>query len=396
MNLAAHQTPPDGDWFGWLLLGGRGTGKSHAGSYWLNEVCGNRHGAIEARIIAPTQGDAINSAVLGVVKRFPTVDWKPTAPGGARLMWPNGSVAHVIGTPGPREVDRLRATTNITYDWLEEAAANPRLDEVVEQQVYSLRAPGAKWIATTTPRPSKIIRGWMDDPNVVMTHGTAWDNPFNPPEFLDRLKAQIPEGSRQWRQEVMGELLEDFDGALWSQDILDATRLPEAPEIVRAAVGVDPATAGGTTGIVVCGMTKDKHLVVLADGSMIGTPNEWGEMAASLAADYDAPVVAESNQGGAMVEAVLDAAGVTTPVHLVRAVDNKRARAEPVALMWEANRAHIVGALTMLEDQLRSWEPGNPSPDRLDAMVWAASWLREKTYAAASLWKPKRRLPRAS
>lgn len=375
------------------MMGGRGTGKSHAGSVWINEVLGNRYGAVQGRIIAPTQGDAINSAVFGVVDKFPNVSWRPTAPGGARLIWPNGSVAHVIGTPGPREVDRLRATTNITFDWLEEAAANPQLYAVVEQQVFSLRGEGFRWIATTTPRPLKIIREWTDHPRVVVTRATSFDNPHNPPEWLQQLRDTIPEGSRQWRQEVLGEVITDYEGALWTQDILDLQRLDESPELVRVAVGVDPATGPGTTGIVVCGMTKEKHLVVVADASHAGTPGEWGEIVAALASEWDAPVIAESNQGGAMVKAVLDAAGVTTQVHLVRAVENKRARAEPVSLMWEAGRGHTVGSFKMLEDQMMSWVPGDASPDRLDAMVWAASWLRERTYPSASIWKPRRRVP---
>jgi phage terminase large subunit-like protein len=389
-----YQTPPDGDWIGWVMMGGRGTGKSHAGSVWINTVLGERSKPVQGRIIAPTQGDAINSAVHGVQQNAPHVTWRPTAPGGARLMWPNGSVAHVIGTPGPREVDRLRATTNITYDWLEEAAANPQLYAVVEQQTFSLRGEGFRWIATTTPRPLKIIRDWQDNPRISVTRATSFDNPYNPPEWLEMLRSSIPEGSRMWRQEVLGELITDYEGALWTQDGIDATRLDESPELVKVAVGVDPATGPGTTGIVVVGTTKDKHLVVVADASQAGTPNEWGRAVAALATEWEAPVIAEANQGGEMVTAVLDAAGVTTPVHLVRASESKRARAEPVSLMWEAGRAHIVGHFPLLEDELMAWVPGDaPSPDRLDAMVWAASWLRSKTYPTASLWKPRRRVP---
>jgi phage terminase large subunit-like protein len=393
-ELLPHQTPPAGDWAAWVMMGGRGTGKSYAGSVWINEMLGDRYGAVEGRIIAPTQGDAINSAVHGVTAKYPHVTWRPTAPGGARLLWPNGSVAHVIGTPGPREVDRLRATTNITFDWLEEAAANPQLPAVVEQQTFSLRGEGFKWIATTTPRPMTILRGWLDDPHVEVTRATSFDNPHNPQAWLDKLRRDIPEGSRQWRQEVLGELITDWEGALWTQDLLDQTRLAESPELHKVAVGVDPATGPGTTGIVVVGSTKDKHLAVVADASQAGTPNDWGQTVAALAEEWEAPVIAESNQGGEMVKAVLDAAGVTTPVHLVRASESKRARAEPVSLMWEAGRAHIVGSFQLLEDELMSWVPGDaPSPDRLDAMVWAASWLRSKTYLMASIWKPKRRVP---
>lgn len=378
------------------MLGGRGAGKSHAGSIWLHDVLANRYDAVQARIIAPTQGDAINSAVFGIQQRYPEqVEWKPTAPGGARLMWANGSVAHVIGTPGPREVDRLRAVTNITYDWLEEAAANPQLPAVVDQQIFSLRAPGARWIATTTPRPLKIIQDWMDDPKVAHTHGTAFDNPANPPDFLERLEASYPKGSRIYRQEVMGELLMAFEGALWNREILEETRWEDHPPLVRMAVGVDPAVGPGTTGIIACGVTKDRELAVVNDSSHAGSPEEWASLVADLTNFYEAPVVAEANQGGEMVKSVLNAAGVTTPVHLVRASDSKRTRAEPVSLLWEAKRAHIVGSLPLLEDELVSWVPGpdSPSPDRLDAMVWAASWLQAKMYPAATLWRPKRRVP---
>jgi phage terminase large subunit-like protein len=375
------------------MMGGRGTGKSHAGSVWLNDVLGERSDAIQGRIIAPTQGDAINSAVYGVVEKFPHVSWRPTAPGGARLIWPNGSVAHVIGTPGPREVDRLRATTNITFDWLEEAAANPQLYAVVEQQTFSLRGAGFRWIATTTPRPLKMMRDWEADPQIVVTRASSFDNPYNPPEWFERLRATIPEGSRQWRQEVLGEVITDYEGALWTQDLIDLTRLDEMAQLHKVAVGVDPATGPGTTGIVVCGITREKHLMVVADASRAGSPREWGDVVAALAQEWEAPIIAEANQGGEMVRAVLDAAGIDTPLHLVRAVEGKRARAEPVSLMWESGRGHIVGSFPMLEDQMMSWVPGDDSPDRLDAMVWAASWLRERTYPMAQLWRPRRRVP---
>src|SRR5690606_35051976 len=195
---------------------------------------------------------------------------------------------------------------------------------------------------------------------------------------------------REWREEVLGELVEDFDGALWTAAGLDETRLPNHPELQRIRVGVDPATQGGTTGIIVCGVS-DQHLYVLEDHSSAGGPEVWAKVVADVSDRWGCRIVAEANQGGQMVKSVLESAGVTTPVKLVRATEGKRARAEPVSLLWQAGRGHIVGSLPMLEDALTSYVPGDSeSPDRLDAMVWAAADLgvtrKKATYRSPTSW----------
>lgn len=356
------------------MLAGRGSGKTHGGAAEVHRRLSTKQQKI--RIITPTSGDAVNAPVDAIQEiAGEDVTWRPTAPGGARLIWPNGSVAMVIGTPTPRDVERLRAAGNVTGDWIDEAAANPQLEAAWKQTLFSRRIGDTWWLATTTPKPLRRLKAWIASDKVEVTRATMRDNPHLAEDVIELILDEIVEGSREWREEVLGELVEDFDGALWTAEGIDTTRLTEAPDLSRIRVGVDPATSVGTTGIVVCG-TADNHLYVLEDHSSAGKPEEWARVVADTADRWNCPIVAEANQGGQMVKAVLDSAGVTTPVKLVRATEGKRARAEPVSMLWQAGRGHIVGSLPMLEDQLLSYVPGeSESPDRLDAMVWAAADL---------------------
>lgn len=392
-QLLAHQRPPqgfiDGEKKGWLMLAGRGAGKTHGGAAEVHRRLSTKPQKI--RIITPTSGDAVNAPVDAIQEiAGEDVTWRPTAPGGARLIWPNGSVAMVIGTPTPRDVERLRAAGNVTGDWIDEAAANPQLEAAWKQTLFSRRIGETWWIATTTPKPLRRLKMWLNSDTVDVTRATMRDNPYLAGDVLDEILADIPEGSREWREEVLGELVEDFEGALWTAGGLDETRVPEAPTLQRIRVGVDPATSGGTTGIIVCGVA-DQHLYVLQDHSSSGPPEVWAKVVADVADAWGCMIVAEANQGGQMVKAVLDSAGVSTPVKLVRAVEGKRARAEPVSMLWQAGRGHIVGSLPMLEDELTSFVPGeSESPDRLDAMVWAAADLgvtrKKATYRSPTSW----------
>lgn len=286
-------------------------------------------------------------------------------------------------------------------DYFEEAAANPQLQNAVEQAQLSRRGhrlPKPLWIATTTPRPLPLIRQWYaggtEDERVVVTRATTMDNPHTPAAY--RSYAASLQGTRLYRQEVLGEILDDVEGALWTQHDLDRSTIAPAAraEVLSAltsiVVGVDPPSGSGTCGVVVVGATPDGTVYVLDDYSVTDpTPNEWAGAVAAAHADYTSRgleplVVAEVNQGGRMVTEVLRTAHPSLPIRTVHAAQGKQARAEPVALLWEADeqRARLAPAtpdgLSLLRDQCLAWVPGTFSPDRLDAMVWAVSHLRRR------------------
>ncbi len=395
--LLPHQQPPDGDWDGWLLLAGRGAGKSYATMRWLAQQARQRD-RLRARIIAPTLDDAILSCVegpSGLLTADPSCRFRPSAPGGSRVEWPNGSKVWTLGTHTRRDVDRLRALTNIDLDVFEEAAANPHLPAAVEQASLSRRRAGARWAASTTPRPLDQLRTWIDDDRVHVTRATSMDNHHLDPQWLRQLRDRL-DGTRLYRQEVLGELLDDVQGARWRYEWLDRSRVAQLPDVgLRWAVGVDPAAGSGTTGIVACAADPDGHVYVVDDASTTGGPGVWASTVAQLAQLRDATVVAERDQGGRMVREVLTGAGVDLPVKPARArsVGSKQVRADAAAILWEKEppEAHLVGTLPQLEDQLVSWVPGlagQSSPDRLDAMVWAILWLRSTAYRPTTVTVP--------
>ncbi len=302
-------------------------------------------------------------------------------------------------------------TLNCDTDWFEEAAANTQLVEAERQARLSRRRPGAggvKWIATTTPRPLKVLREWKKDPSVVISHATAHDNPHADPLWLEELE-RMYRGTRLYAQEVLGQVLEDVEGALWAADNLDRSRIRDIADlyeflgqtgrsITRAAVGVDPANSTGTTGIVAVLMSDDRHLYVVEDASMPGrTAEQWARQAVDLATKWNAVLVPENDSGGDAIRAVLKAADLLDEVSIfparARGVGSKGVRAEPVSLLWERDdfRAHLVGSHPQLEDQMLTFVPdlaGQESPDRLDAMVWAATylWARASFSEVSSSW----------
>jgi phage terminase large subunit-like protein len=379
------------------MLAGRNAGKTYAGARWLDRFMSARP-KLRARIIAPSFGDAVASCIEGpsgiLAASNYAVQWKPAHPGGAMLLWPNESVCYVIGTPTPRDVDRLRAIGNVDADWYEEAAANPQIDEAERQARLSRRRKGAKWIATTTPRPLKVIREWKKDPSIRISAATAHDNKHADPLWLEELERMYA-GTRLYAQEVEGKVLEDVEGALWKLEHIERSRIADliafhdylgetGQSITQAAVGVDPANSTGTTGIVLAVITDERRLFILEDASMPGRSSEqWARAAVDLARLWNAVIVPENDSGGDAIRGVLKAADLMDDITIVpataRGFGGKKTRAEPIALLWERNdfRAHIVGIMPHLEDQMTTFVEGitKESPDRMDAMVWACTFL---------------------
>ena len=391
-SLLPHQIPPSGDWRTWVLLAGRGAGKTYGGTHELNDLC-ERLPGLRARVIAPTFADGVASCVEGPNGLLKASGYqamfRPSEPGGACVKYPNSSTVWIIGTHTPGDVDRLRALTNIDCDLFEEFFANRQAQAAWDQASLSRRGKraGQRSIVTSTPRPHAIHKLWKTDPRVVVTRATMHDNPHNPPDWVADQERKY-KGTRLYRQEIQGEVLEDVEGALWTISDLErslVTRDYAMDRCTRFAVGVDPPSESGTCGIVVVGRDPDGKLYVFEDYSLTDvTPHQWALQVARASADYGAIVVAERNQGGKMVTSTLKQAAPSLAVTTVWASDGKRTRAEPIAIKWEADEqaAFLVGTddgkipdpMILLTDQLTTWD-GSFSPDRLDGMVWAGTYL---------------------
>jgi phage terminase large subunit-like protein len=412
-ELLPHQECPIDPFDLWVLMAGRGAGKTEACSHYFAKYM---HQCPEARgrIIAPTLGDAVEACIEGPsgLKRIdPEVSWHPNAVGGAKVAWPNGSEALVIGTPFPKDVDRLRAGGNRELDWWEEMAANAQLKEAWDQAAFGLRLAEhtrPHSIASTTPRNTTDFRAILKIENTVITHASLFDNPHNPADWVAKMRKKY-EGTRLGRQELRGELLDDIEGALWNRLILDSCRLqPELddiPEMVLVAVAIDPAVSTGEdsadTGIMIGGIGTDGLGYLLNDITCHLGPDGWGKRAVRAYYHYDADyIIGEVNNGGNMIEHVIATIDNTVPFHEVHASRGKQIRAEPVATLYgngstRPPRIRHLGSFPELEDQLCTWVPGegDKSPDRMDALVWLFSELffaevEEDTYVEE--WEPVR------
>lgn len=385
-----HQEVPQGDWWMWLLLGGRGSGKTDALSTYMNQhvlgpPCIPRFpGGHRPAIIAPTLGDAVESCVNGVsgLKAHNPGVRLVQATGGTYVRWPNGVEAKLFGAFTGEDVERLRAGGNRCVVWAEELAAWVRLGEALDHMTFGLRlGTRPHVVASTTPKPKKRLKDLVLDPRVVVRHATTDDNPYLDP----RVRADLYERygrTHLGRQELGGELIDDVEGALWSRALLERNRVAAAPDLVRIVVAIDPS--GGRSeghaecGIVAAGKGIGGHGFVLRDVSEHLSPEQWARRAIQLYYELGADrILAEKNFGGEMVEYTIRSVDPMVPVKLVSASRGKRVRAEPVAALDEQGKIHHVGSLPTLEDQLVTWVPdsGDPSPDRLDARVWAITEL---------------------
>lgn len=409
ITLLPHQKlpPPEEIGAGHLFAGGRGAGKTVALSNYVARIAESVPG-LRARVISPTLSDAVNGVALdpysGILACSPSAEFKASGVEGARIIWPNGSVCFLIGTPTHKDVDRLRALTNVDLDAYDEAAANPRITEAVQQANLSRRGQKLHhpiWIAATTPRPVPQYKKWVKDPQVSVTHARTTDNPHTPDSY--REYAESLKGTALYRQEILGEVLDDIPGALWTHANIEASYVRDDAErallistMDKIVVGVDPPTGYGTCGIVVVGLTNEasdptgiSRIVVLDDYSVSeATPGQWGSAAIDAHVAYGAHIVAERNQGGLMVESTLRQAAMNrgmplVPVTLAHAAISKERRAAPAALLWEVTPKRGLIAppdadtrrMALLVDQMTSWIPGTFSPDRVDAMSWAVAYL---------------------
>jgi len=370
-----EQVPPPGDWRVWLIMAGRGWGKTRTGAEWA--IASARDFPL-VNIVGATTDDARDIMVegeSGILACAPAAFRPVYKPGLRRLDWPNGARSLIFTADEP---ERLRGKQSMRL-WLDEAAAWRR-PEAFDQAMFGLRlGADPRAVVTTTPRPVKLVRELMAARTTAITRGSTYDNRANlAPAFFEQIITKY-EGTRLGRQELGGEYLDDTPGALWARAMFDQRR--PAPDLQRVVVAIDPATTSGEdsdeTGIVVCAKGVDGRGYVLADRSCRESPDGWARRAVAAFREFSADrIVYEANQGGDMVAHTLrtvDRAIPLTPVHASR---GKRTRAEPVAALYEQGRVTHVVALDDLEDQLCGWTPDSgESPDRLDALVWGLTQL---------------------
>lgn len=374
------QLAPAGDWVTWLLLAGRGFGKTRTGAEWVREQVESST-ARRIALIGPTAADARDvmiegeSGILAISAPWNRPNYEPSK---RRLTWSNGAIATAYSAEEP---ERLRGPQHDAA-WCDELAAWA-YPETWDMLQFGLRlGKQPRTVVTTTPKPLPIIRELLaaGEASVAVTRGRTSDNLRNlAPSFLKRVVAKY-QGTRLGRQELDAEVIEEAEGALWTRTMIDGARACPPPRefLKRAVVAIDPAVSSGglsaLTGIVAAGVGRDDRGYLLADVSGRYSPAEWAKKAVKLYDDLKADrIVAEGNQGGEMVRHTIETERKNIPVRIVHASQSKQARAEPVAALSEQKRISFCGTFPELEDQLCTWVPleGLPSPDRLDAMVWA-------------------------
>jgi phage terminase large subunit-like protein len=383
-QLARQEQIPDdeGDWNTFLLLAGRGFGKTRTAAEWIAWQA-IRFPKTRWAIAAPTHADARDtcvegeSGVLNILREYGVLkDYNRSI---SEIFLDNGSRMKLFSGEEP---DRFRGP-QFHGGWFDELAAF-KYPETWDQYKFGLRlGTHPRTIVTTTPRPTKLIKSLMADPTVKIVRGSTFDNAKNlAASALADLKQKY-ENTRLGRQELYGEILDVVEGALWTRELIENARitLNELPPLVRIVIGVDPAVTSGETsdltGIVAAGISADGQYYVLSDKSLRATPDAWARQAVNLYHEYSADrIVAETNNGGDMIILLMQQVDRNVSTKKVTATRGKQLRAEPISSLYEQGRVHHVGYFAELETQMCEWTPlDKESPDRLDALVWALTEL---------------------
>lgn len=383
-------------------MAGRGAGKTRSGAEWIRDKV--KEGSRHLGLIAPTAADIRKVMVEGESGVLACAwdkdednfghymgrpEYEPSK--SHRLTWANGAVAHCFSAEEP---DRLRGPQHDTI-WADELAAwkdmkNIDVVNAWDMALFGLRlGDNPQAMVTTTPRPIPIIRELLRSPFCVVTHSTTYANRANLAKAFLNVIISKYKGTRLGQQELEALILDELEGALWTRQMMDDALLRDRnpPDMLRVVVSVDPATtdkaSSNLTGLIGAGLGVDRHGYVLDDRSGRYSPDKWGRLAIEMYDTLQADcIVAEGNQGGDMVRHTIQTAATAmehgpVPIHIVHASRSKQARAEPVSALYEQKRVHHVKPFPELEDQCCTWEPlsGDPSPDRLDGLVWAMTDL---------------------
>ncbi|MDJ1159037.1 terminase family protein [Chelatococcus sp. SYSU_G07232] len=379
-----------GEWTTWLVLGGRGAGKTRTGAEWVRGTALGLPPHADRPVgrialVGETAADVRDvmiegvSGLLAVHPRWERPQWQPSR---RRLEWRNGAVAQAFSAEDP---EALRGP-QFGAAWADELCKWRLARETWDMLQFGLRfGMRPRQVVTTTPRPIPLLRALMADPRTAVTRAATRANALNlAPSFLDAVVGRYA-GTRLGRQELDGEIVEERADALWTRAALEAARVAQAPPLARLVVAVDPPASSGrradACGLVVAGIDRERVVYVLEDATLErARPAEWAAKAAALFHRHAADaLVVEVNQGGEMATAVLRETDPAVPVTTVRATRGKFLRAEPVAALYEQGRVRHVGAFPALEDEMADFGPGGlssgRSPDRLDALVWAVTAL---------------------
>lgn len=405
IHARSGQMPPPGGWRVWLMMAGRGFGKTRAGAEWVRSIA-ESDGKARIALVAASLHEARSvmvegeSGLLAVAPYWERPVWHPAL---RRLVWRSGAQAILLGAAEPNS---LRGP-QFTHGWADEIAKWPSGEAAWDNLMLGLRlGEHPRVLATTTPRPVPLIRRLIAQAGVAVTHGRTQDNSAHlAPGFVEAVIRDYG-GTALGRQELDGELIDEPEGALWTRALIERCRvrretlqaLGETP-FARIVVAVDPpaGSQGDACGIIIAGLATDGRAYVLEDGSLErASPERWAARVAALAVRVGAErVVAEANNGGEMVASVLRAAQAELPVRLVHASRGKSARAEPVAALYERGRVAHAGSFPALEDQMCGMMTGGDycgpgrSPDRADALVWALTELmlgRQARQRIRGLW----------
>jgi phage terminase large subunit-like protein len=392
-----QQAPPGDDWNLWLLLAGRGFGKTRTAAEWVREQAkytntGQRRFALVARTAADVR-DVIVEGESGIINVSPPSERPHYEPSKRRLTWPNGNTATLFTADEP---DSLRGP-QFTHAWGDEVAAWRQTPDAAGMTAFDNLRVGTrlgqkpKILVTTTPKRVPLLYALIAESaknpgKVIVTKGSTMDNRGNLSGAYMEAIMGVYEGTRLAQQELYGEMLSDVEGALWVPELIDRGRESQLPMgTPLRVIGVDPSVAENPRdecGIVVCASTGERDLYkrnawVLEDASIHGSPDVWANKVVQMARKWGAPVVAEVNQGGALVRNAINTIDPTVKVLEVHSKYGKALRAEPITLAYEQNRVHHVNYMAELESQMISWIPGetSKSPDRVDALVHALTAL---------------------
>ena len=390
-----EQQAPEGDWAVWMYLAGRGAGKTRAAAEWVREqakytTTGQRRFALVARTAADVR-DVIVEGESGILNVSPPSERPLYEPSKRRLTWPNGNTATCFTADEP---DSLRGP-QFTHAWGDEVAAWRQTPDAAGMTAFDNLRVGTRLgrnpqiMITTTPKRVpllyKLIEESKNTGRVVISRGSTMDNSGNlSGAYLDAITG-VYAGTRLAQQELYGEMLDAVEGALWTDELIEKNRENALPfNTPLRCIGVDPSVAENPRdecGIVVVASTGERDLYkrqswVLEDASVLGSPEVWANKVVAMARKWGCPVIAEVNQGGALVRNAINAIDPTIKVLEVHSKYGKQLRAEPVTLAYEQGRVHHVGYLADLESQMLSWIPGEgKSPDRVDALVHALTAL---------------------
>ena len=376
-----NQKTPVGKWITWLVLAGRGYGKTRTGAEQI--LLWKKQGYKRFSLMAKTPGDARDVMIQGesgLLACAPPWDMPEYEPSKLCVTWKDGAKASIYSGENPEQ----SRGGQCEKAWVDELAKYRTPQDALDNIMFGLRlGDNPQIIITTTPKPIPVLKALVKDPDTVITKGSTYENIGNLAAAFIKTVIRKYENTRLGRQELYADILDDNPNALWKREFIDNSRVKEAPDLIRIVIGVDPAVTSeegsDDTGIIAAGKDKAGHGYILDDKTIKASPDKWAKAAVETYYRWKADrIIGEANNGGDMIEFVIRSVDRNVSYKKVTATRGKLIRAEPIAALYEQGKIHHVGFFGDLEDQLCEWQPGDPSPNNMDAAVWALTELFEK------------------